>query len=130
VSEDDAMMTHKEQLTADLDREEFMQELEGDKEMRVNVNLYKNDKLSSRMKKSNHMGEGMVSDDKSGVDKDEESDDEVIKLDELLDSLEINEDLLAGQILSAEEAANIPGLSIPSSGFDPVDIDVSSFKFK
>jgi len=62
-----------------LDEEDFMQELEADRDMRTRVNIYKSDIAVS---KENKEGE-----DGSDKNEDEEDDDQKITLDELLDNL-------------------------------------------
>lgn len=61
----------------DKDEEDFMQEIEADKEMRLNVNLYKSNKLQKRDQM--HLG----------YDEDED-DDQQIKLEELLEGLALD----------------------------------------
>ena len=69
----------------DMDEEDFMQEVEADKDMRLNMNLYKSDLLK---KKSEAQDEDAMNDDDDNDDADEDSDDDQqIKLDELLDGL-------------------------------------------
>ena len=62
-----------------MDEEDFMQELEADKEMRTRVNIYKSEIAVSREKKTNE--------DEDDDDDDDEDDDQKITLDELLDNL-------------------------------------------
>jgi nonsense-mediated mRNA decay protein 3 len=87
----------------DMDEEDFLQEVEADKEMRVNINLYKTDtaeKKEQEMKNGNN-------------DDEDDEDDQKVNLDELLDGLmlddgpdkdmeetefEINEDLPWGGV--------------------------------
>lgn len=61
-----------------MDEEDFMQELEADKEMRTRVNIYKSEIAVSREKKTN---------EDEDDDDDDEDDDQKITLDELLDNL-------------------------------------------
>ena len=68
-----------------LDEEDFMQELEADKEMRSRVNVYKSEIAVSRKTKK---AEGEVGDNEDdNEDEDEDEDDQKITLDELLDNL-------------------------------------------
>jgi nonsense-mediated mRNA decay protein 3 len=62
----------------DMDEEDFMQEVEADKDMRLNMNLFKNEAFQVKKK-----------DMDTGVDEDDD-DDQQIKLDELLDSLALD----------------------------------------
>ena len=65
----------------DMDEEDFHQELEADREMRVNVNLYKSDQLKKKIESEEEAQNAEEGDD------DEDDDDQEIKLDELLDGL-------------------------------------------
>ena len=69
--------------TEDMDEEDFMQEIEADKEMRMNMNLYKTEKNLSTTPVDEEGGD----DD----DDDDDEDDQQIKLDELLDALALDE---------------------------------------
>ena len=66
-----------------MDEEDFMQELEADRDMRTRVNIYKSDIAVSKEKKEEVDGENGNEDD----DEDDEDDDQKITLDELLDNL-------------------------------------------
>ncbi|KAL7561293.1 hypothetical protein ACA910_022561 [Epithemia clementina (nom. ined.)] len=89
----------------EMDEEEFMQEVEADKEMRLNINLYKNKDLAAKRsqtrKSQSEADQSMPSggdaemqqDDatsKNGDD-DDDDDDQRITLDELLDSLALDD---------------------------------------
>jgi len=65
-----------------MDEEDFMQELEADRDMRTRVNIYKSEIAVSRDKKDVVDGENGNEDDE-----DDEDDDQKITLDELLDNL-------------------------------------------
>ncbi|GKY92645.1 hypothetical protein MPSEU_000234600 [Mayamaea pseudoterrestris] len=79
--------------TDDMDEEDFMQEIEADKEMRLNVNLYKSDKKA------------IVEDNDENEDEDDE-DDQQIKLEELLDALALDKgpDLEDKEMATADDA--------------------------
>ena len=62
-----------------LDEEDFMQELEADREMRTRVNIYKSDKASLKKKEED--------DNDGGDDNEDDDDDQKITLDELLENL-------------------------------------------
>ena len=64
----------KAALDEALDEEDFMQELEADREMRTRVNIYKSDAVAKKVHED-------------GNDEDEDEDDQKITLDELLDGL-------------------------------------------
>jgi len=69
-----------EQEAAEMDEEDFMQELEADREMRNNVNLYKADHVVKKLVEN--------PDSKmSNADEDDDDDDQQVQLDELLDGL-------------------------------------------
>jgi hypothetical protein len=170
-----AQLNNREQSLAEGDYEEFLDQLEADREMRGHVNLYKTAKAgagdgaattrggSRKMDadssnsdgkgkdKANRKDGGVAADrrsnralmevngDEDAGDSDDDSDDERLRLDELLDELELaDDDTAAGQalvdevrILSAEEAAAAAAYQMPqTSGFDPADFpDPGTFKF-
>jgi len=78
----------------DMDEEDFMQEVEADKDMRVNMNLYKSDVQPKKPEKEQE--EDAMDDDDDDVD-----DDQQIQLDELLDGLALD----AGPDSAAEQSA-------------------------
>jgi nonsense-mediated mRNA decay protein 3 len=65
----------------DMDEEDFMQEVEADKEMRQNMNLYKNELKNKK---------GTVDDGKDDADDDDDDDDQQVRLEELLDGLALD----------------------------------------
>jgi nonsense-mediated mRNA decay protein 3 len=71
----------------DVDEEDFLQEVEADKEMRSNMNLFKSEAL--KRKKSANTTVNMV-EDKDNDESEDESDDQRIKLEELLDGLDLD----------------------------------------
>mmetsp|Transcript_16625 Transcript_16625/g.20717 ORF Transcript_16625/g.20717 Transcript_16625/m.20717 type:complete len:598 (-) Transcript_16625:137-1930(-) len=73
----------------EVDEEDFMREVESDREMRGQMNLYKSDLL----KKSNVDTMDVVKEDSNNVTDDDESDadDQQVRLDELLDTLALDE---------------------------------------
>lgn len=150
----------KEQQDAeDEDMEEFMQEIEADKEMRANIKLFKKSaaaankvktrlpvKIKVKKAKAGKKGKNtMESEDDEDFDGEEEGDneggdysdmdDEEIRLDELLDELTVKtfEDAEvkanSTQILSASDAARVPAMKVESTGFDASSFDASKFKF-
>lgn len=74
----------------DMDEEDFFREVEADKEMRVNMNLYKSDVVMTP-----NAAEGSVNDEEMSTgskdDDDEDEDDQQVKLDELLDGLVLDD---------------------------------------
>lgn len=128
------------------DMEEFMQELEGDKEMRANIKLYKKTKAQKvkvnikQVKTSNKKNNknAMETEEVDEVDDNddegwEDLDDEEVRLDELLDDLTVNMAAMDGSsntaILCADEAAKVPAMKIESTGFEESNFDTSKFKF-
>jgi nonsense-mediated mRNA decay protein 3 len=75
-----------------MDEEDFLQEVEADKEMRVNINLYRNEVV--RKKRSGSMDtERSREDDPPQTEEaeDEQEDDQKVTLEELLDGLKLDE---------------------------------------
>ena len=91
------------------DEEDFMQELEADKEMRTRVNVFKSEVVATKTE-DNDGGGGDDDDDA------EDEDDQKISLDELLDNLVLDakpdED---DEMVAAEESA-IPGMMLVREG--------------
>lgn len=125
----------------DQDYELFLQEIDADKDMRNNINLYstkpkklllkKNEESKSRRNNNNNN-----QDDGDDDDNDEnENDDEEVRLDELLDAMELNEQndeviQNEGVILSVDEAATIPSIQIETGAeFSVSEIDSKEYKF-
>ena len=76
----------KDAETDHMDEEDFMQELEADRDMRARVNIYKSDVAS----KVGRNDDERVEEDEDENDEDEDEDDQKITLDELLDSLALD----------------------------------------
>lgn len=129
-----------------------MQELEGDREMRSTVNLFRRTK-----KREAHVGDGSGGGGKAGgagasakmATGDDELDDEEVRLDELLDELTlageepvfmgktgdgedpaVDPSLLRPVLLTAAEADAVPAIPLPTTGFDLADFDLSKPMFK
>ena len=89
----------KDQEMEDMDEEDFLREVEADKEMRVNMNLYKSELLAKKKESEGGGGDGdgdgangSDNNAKSNIDNDEEDeDDQQVKLDELLDGLVLSD---------------------------------------
>ena len=87
----------KDQEMEDMDEEDFLREVEADKEMRVNMNLYKSELLAKKEEGEGEGGDGNGANGsdnnaKSNIDNDEEDDDDQqVKLDELLDGLVLSD---------------------------------------
>jgi len=75
----------------DIDEEDFMREVEADREMRDQMNLYKSELLK---KKESECSDAAMNEDMNNnetVNDDEDDDDQEIKLEELLDGLVMND---------------------------------------
>jgi nonsense-mediated mRNA decay protein 3 len=70
----------------EMDEEDFMQEVEANKEMRQNMNIYKSEGVKSKVETADNRGGAEVGDG-DGYDED---DDQQIRLDELLDSMALD----------------------------------------
>ena len=77
--------TAKDNGDDDMDEEDFMQEVEADKDMRLSMNLYKNEHVK------NKAVEGGLNDDMEGEEEEDDDDDQKINLDELLDELNLDD---------------------------------------
>lgn len=76
----------------DMDEEDFLREVEADKEMRVNMNLYKSDiVMKSNADDASVNGEDMSTGSKNNNSDDDDEDDQQVKLDELLDGLVLDD---------------------------------------
>lgn len=78
---------------ADMDEEDFMQEVEADKEMRQNMNVYRSDTFKKETEKNPESMDTGVADEGDGADGDDEDDDDddqKIRLEELLDGLALD----------------------------------------
>jgi nonsense-mediated mRNA decay protein 3 len=110
---------------AERDYEDFMQEVEGDKEYRANMKLYR--RVGRNAKK--------IKPEEEEMDSDYDMDDEEVRLDELLDDMELNneeeeEELNSESIIVSQDIANsTPKLDFGSSGFDASDHNVDQYKF-
>lgn len=131
-TEERAPLNGKEAEAEERDYEEFLQELEGDKEYRAQINLYKSSRTKPKKVRVEEAGdENMVGDEEEG----EEEDDEV-RLDELLEDLMVSEEAAEeeGVILSAEDASRVAvtdGVKDLAVGpFDPAAYSQKDFKFK
>ena len=96
----------------EMDEEDFMQEVEADKDMRLNMNLYKSDGLKKAS--ADQQGEDVMEDDD-----DDKDDDQRIQLDELLDGLALEagpdeEDVPLQQFFVEGEKAAEQGLTYVS----------------
>jgi len=77
----------KDQEMEDIDEEDFLREVEADKEMRRNMNLYKSELLAKK-KAEDDGGEGV---DANENEDDDDDDDQQVRLDELLDGLVLDD---------------------------------------
>lgn len=105
--------------TDDMDEEDFMQEVEADKDMRLNMNLYKNDTLK---KTSAPSADEDAMDDDDDEEEEDEDDDQRVKLDELLDGLALDagpddeEDAPPQRFFAEGEKAASQGLTYVARG--------------
>jgi hypothetical protein len=153
--------SNRENQNMESDYELFLQELDGDKEMRSHVNLYKanSKKASSALSEKERnlqllrgrkasRGESKrgaaeeEEDMEQGEDDEElEEDEEEVRLEELLDGLDLAmndsvSDATAAAvvseeqvILTVEEAALVPSLPLETSEFDVSQYDPKDYKF-
>ena len=103
IDVDEQALNSKEMAAAEEDMETFMQEIEADKDMRRDINLYKNSSNKKSMAEPADVS-GRMNVENGAGDTTEDFDDENIKLEELLDDLTLSEDLGSIKVLSAEEA--------------------------
>ena len=75
----------------DMDEEDFLREVEADREMRVNMNLYKSNVVMKANAADSVNDEDMSTGSKVNNSDDEDEDDQQVKLDELLDGLVLDE---------------------------------------
>lgn len=103
------------------------------------MNLYKggqSKKTLTSLKSAVSSGSKMETNLTDDVEDDNEDDDEKINLTELLDEMmltgaatETTEDVTGDSILTAEQAAQIAGIHLSTSGFEAADFVSSDFKF-
>ena len=115
-----------------------MEQLEGDKEMRAHVNLYKGEtKKKPSQVKSNSVKMDTRSDAIcEGADDEDDDDEEKINLSELLDEMMLSgtatlkaEDVMGDSILTADQAAETPGIHLSTTGFEAADFAATDYKF-
>jgi nonsense-mediated mRNA decay protein 3 len=133
VEDDDGGRGKHDERAREKDYETFLQELEGDKELRSHVNLYKKEKRQ-------HQTATVKSDDRDDDEEDDDAvsmnsnDDEAIRLDELLDEMGIEgedeeTEKESAQLLNGEEALG-PSIDIGGTGFEPAHLgNMESFNF-
>ena len=142
VDENRNEISAKDKDAADQDYEQFLQELEGDREMRAGINLYKaNRKSAAAGGKASRGTDGM---DLAVSTSEEDAvpgdlDEEQVRMDELLDELALSSISASSSaavgaddtrvVLTPEEAAKAAALNIGSTGFDPSDFDATKFNF-
>lgn len=119
VHENNTEMNKKEHIDYEQDMENFMEQLESDKEMRSQVNLYK-----KKLQKA----------DSENCKNLDEIDEEEVRLDELLDDMSLNEELASEnvnnaeiQVLSLSDANNSTALNL---NFEQTEFDVSRFEIQ
>jgi len=98
----------KDQEMEDIDEEDFLREVEADKEMRRNMNLYKSELLAKK-KAEDDGGEGADANDNED---DDDDDDQQVRLDELLDGLVLDD----GPDKVMEGAADADGMQYYEEG--------------
>jgi len=161
----DQQMNKRDERIMEQDYETFLQEIEADREYRTNVNLYKKGSKAANLmtEKEQKRAEqearaaaklakeeeaaGITSSAGAGGDKMQDegsdwetdgSDDEAIRLDELLNDLDIEADEAAansasGAVLTKEQAEAAGDYDYQdhnvAAGFSPADIDVDDYDF-
>lgn len=143
-------MAGRDAEAAEQDYELFMQELEADKEMRSTVNLYKREIAASKKSASGgasklggsgaaKMGGGIGATGGEMVEDEVDLDEEEVRLDELLDEMTLAPSVEAAlgavgglekQVLTADQAATVPAIPLPTNGFDAADLGAATFHFK
>jgi nonsense-mediated mRNA decay protein 3 len=115
------------------DYESFMQEVEGDKEWRSQINLYK--KTAKGKNTSDAAAAAATAD---GEDEEDDvsmrsEDEEEVRLDELLDDMGIDaaeEENRSAVIVSGEEEQAAPaGVDLGGTGFEPANFNMGAFNF-
>jgi nonsense-mediated mRNA decay protein 3 len=86
-SAENSKKARKDDEDDEMDEEDFLREIEADKEMRANINLYKSEAV---IKKTTNDG---IDREEIDDDDDEDDDDQQVKLDELLDGLVLDDDV-------------------------------------
>jgi hypothetical protein len=141
----------RETQAMDEDYELFLQELDGDKEMRAHVNLYVNKTkktattaapLQSKGSKrrggeEEKKGDEDMEREADDNEEDREEDDEEVRLEELLDALDLavndpsEATVLSAEevILSVEQAAQVPSIPLEATEFDVAHYDPKDYKF-
>eukprot|EP00984_Skeletonema_dohrnii_P036106 scaffold36696_cov144-Skeletonema_dohrnii-CCMP3373.AAC.2 len=89
------------------DEEDFMQELEADKEMRTRVNVFKSEVVAAT---------NTTEDNDGDAEEGEDEDDQKISLDELLDNLVLDAKPDADDEMVAAEESAIPGMMLVREG--------------
>ena len=99
----------KKKDDAEADEEDFMQELEANKDMRVNANLYKLAPAMKAKREASTGGSAALSADMKSPDDDDDdefmADDQEVQLDELLDGLALEAGLSPAEYVSGKDAA-------------------------
>ena len=137
--DEQAVLTDREREAMEDDYEDFLQQIEGDREMRAHVNLYKKNKAGRKRDEVERRrreieeaalerqqgGGGMEEASDDGSDAGEE-DEEQVRLEELLDELDLGgahgleEEELHARLASPEEAATAGlDLAAGATGFEP-----------
>lgn len=78
-------MTNAEQQAYDEDYEDFLQEIEGDRELRSRINLYKKDDIKKNKEHYQQQPQQQVNKDYNELDEEE------VRLDELLDDMSLDD---------------------------------------
>ena len=129
-----AKLSAKEQEAMEEDYEEFLQTVEADKSMRKNMRLYRSGAAerdgphetrsqkraagpSSKRSRvdSGAAGEGRVDDGDGGAFdalRGDDSDDEFVRLEELIDDMALSFDVGSGELMTKEEAGATPALDL------------------
>merc|ERR1712070_1065386 len=79
----------KDAEAEDMDEEDFMREVEADREMRDQMNVYKSDYLKKSQEENN--GDNVPMNESGNNDDDDDDDDQEVNLEELLDGLVVDD---------------------------------------
>lgn len=135
--DEEAVLSGKEQEAVEADYEDFLQQVEGDKEMRANMNLYKAEKARKKAEAAATTAAMESAAMDQGSDAGYDEDEEEIRLEELLDEMALGDaaaggagfdDDLGPRFASAEEVA-LGGLDVSAggTGFEGSNTEVDAF---
>lgn len=126
-------MNAKDKEALENDYENFLQEIDADKELRTNINLYKKGTHATNAKKKRLDSVSNAMDEDENDD-DGELDEEEVRLEELLDGLAVNDDDKEEEgssavLLTQSQSENTPSIPFTTSEFDVSNYNMKDFKF-